>query len=96
MIVYGALMNYRGNTPETVANENWLYSLNGKTDGSGGGGGDTPGGSSVTIETNDALSWGEETDGTYGAGFSVTKAGFLQACGGSRRAGPERLSHPRL
>ena len=37
VIVYGALMNYRGNTPETVANENWLYSLNGKTDGSGGG-----------------------------------------------------------
>ena len=38
-------MNYKGNTPETVANENWLYSLNGKTDGSGGGGGgDTPGG----------------------------------------------------
>jgi hypothetical protein len=44
VIVYGSLMNYKGNTPETVANENWLYSLNGKTDGSGGGGGDTPSG----------------------------------------------------
>ena len=38
VVVYGALMNYKGDTPETVAGENWLYSLNGKTDG-----GDTPG-----------------------------------------------------
>ena len=77
VIVYGALMNYKGNTPETVANENWLYSLNGKTDGSGGGGGgDTPGGSSVSFATNsDAQSWAAATDGTYGAGFGTTTQG---------------------
>ena len=40
VIIYGALMNYQGKTPETVAGESNLYSLNGAT--SGGGGGDTP------------------------------------------------------
>ena len=30
--VYGQLMNYKGNTPETVANKTCLYSLNGKTE----------------------------------------------------------------
>ena len=78
VIVYGSLMNYKGNTPETVANENWLYSLNGKTDGSGsGGGGETPGGGSVSFATNaDAQTWAAETDGTYGAGFSTTTQGL--------------------
>lgn len=37
VIIYAELMNYRGNTPETVQNSGYLYSLNGKT-GSGGGG----------------------------------------------------------
>lgn len=32
VIVYGPLMNYQGNTPETVANKTCLYSLNGKTE----------------------------------------------------------------
>ena len=42
VIIYGQLMNYRNNTPETVAGKAHLYSLNGKTeDGGGGGGGDT-------------------------------------------------------
>ena len=37
VIICGTLMNYRGNTPETVSNKAYLYSLNGKVDG-----GDTP------------------------------------------------------
>ena len=78
VIVYGALMNYKGNTPETVANENWLYSLNGKTDGSsGGGGGDTPSGSSVSFSTNaDAQTWAAASDGTYGSGYGTTTQGL--------------------
>ncbi|MBR3075813.1 MAG: BACON domain-containing protein, partial [Bacteroidales bacterium] len=40
VIICGELMNYRGNTPETVASSAYLYSLNGKT----AGGGDTPSG----------------------------------------------------
>lgn len=38
VIIYGKLMNYRGNTPETVAGKAYLYSLNGETQGNGGGG----------------------------------------------------------
>ena len=40
VIIYGELMNYRGNTPETVMNSCYLYSLNGNT-GSGSGSGET-------------------------------------------------------
>ncbi len=79
VIVYGALMNYRGNTPETVSGESWLYSLNGATDGTGGGGGggDTPGSSSVSFATNaDAQAWAADTDGTYGSGYATTAQGL--------------------
>ena len=78
VIVYGALMNYKGNTPETVANESWLYSLNGKTNGSGGGGGgDTPGGGTVSFATNsDAQTWAVATDGTYGGGYATMVQGL--------------------
>ena len=31
VVICGLLMNYKGNTPETVANESYLYSLNGET-----------------------------------------------------------------
>ena len=41
VIICGQLMNYRGNTPETVAGKAYLYSLNGNTEGGGGGGGST-------------------------------------------------------
>lgn len=39
VIICGKVMNYMGNTPETAANESYIYSLN-----SGGGGGETPAG----------------------------------------------------
>lgn len=41
VIIYGKLMNYRGNTPET-ASGCYLYSLNGDTGTGGGGGNDNP------------------------------------------------------
>ena len=50
VVIYGKLMNYRGNTPETVANQTYLYSLNGKTEGGSGGGGG--GGGSSTEPTS--------------------------------------------
>ena len=101
VIVYGSLMNYKGNTPETVANENWLYSLNGKTDGSGsGGGGETPGGGSVSFATNaDAQIWAAETDGTYGAGFGTTaqglKLGYYKHTGTTNAVAPN-ANHVRV
>ena len=42
IIVCGKVVNYMGNTPETAANKSYIYSLNGKTEG--GGGGETPSG----------------------------------------------------
>ena len=39
VIVYGPIMNYKGNTPETVGKgASYIYSLNGVTDGGGQGG----------------------------------------------------------
>ena len=32
VIICGKLVNYKGNTPETVANQSYIYSLNGKTE----------------------------------------------------------------
>ena len=41
VIVYGTVLSYRGNTPETQQNKAYLYSLNGITAGGEGGGGET-------------------------------------------------------
>ena len=46
VIIYGELMNYRGNIPETVMNSCYLYSLNGNT---GSGGGESGGEKATTI-----------------------------------------------
>lgn len=42
VVIYSPLVNYRGNTPETAANQGYLISINDNTSGDGGGGGDTP------------------------------------------------------
>ena len=39
IVICGKVVNYKGNTPETVANKSYIYSLNGQTSG---GGSDTP------------------------------------------------------
>ena len=39
VVIYGPLVNYRGNTPETVGSKTYLISINGSSEG----GGDTPG-----------------------------------------------------
>ncbi len=42
VIMCGKVVNYKGNTPETVGKGgSFIYSLNGKTEGGGGGGGET-------------------------------------------------------
>ena len=50
VIICGKVVNYKGNTPETVQNQSYIYSLNGNT-GSGGGG-DTPSGNAGTTAAN--------------------------------------------
>ena len=52
VVIYGKLMNYRGNTPETVAGEAHLYSLN---SGGSGGGGTTDGGFTRSVDTDNAI-----------------------------------------
>lgn len=79
VVVYGKLMNYGGNTPETVQNASYLYSLNsGDTGGGDTGGGEQGGdGTSVSFNTNAGTqTWAAATDGTYGAGFSTTVQGL--------------------
>ena len=36
VVICGKLMNYKGNTPETVSNDSYVYSINGETSGGGG------------------------------------------------------------
>ena len=75
VVVCGQLMNYRGNTPETVSGKAYLYSLS-----ASGGGGDTPGGGSVSFATNsEAQTWAAATDGTYGSGYGTTTQGVSVA-----------------
>ena len=70
VVVCGKLMNYRGNTPETVAGKAYLYSLN---TGSGGG---TSGGNVVSFATNsEAQTWATAKDETYGSGYGTTTSG---------------------
>lgn len=55
VIVCGQVTNYKGNTPETVTNKSFLYSLNGKVvEPSGGGGGGTPSGSGTLADPYNA------------------------------------------
>ena len=71
VVVCGKLMNYRGNTPETVAGKAYLYALNA---GSGGG---SSSGEKVSFATNEgAQTWSAATDGTYGNGYSTTVQGL--------------------
>lgn len=78
VVIYGKLMNYNGNTPETVSGAAHLYSLNASDDGGEQGGGEQGGdGTSVSFNTNaGAQTWAAATDGTYGAGFSTTVQGL--------------------
>ena len=72
VVICGKLMNYRGNTPETVAGKAFLYSL--KTSSGAGG---SSSGEKVSFATNsDAQTWAAATDGTYGKGYSTTVQGL--------------------
>ncbi len=64
VVVYAKLTNYMGNTPETAQGDCYIYSINGKTEDDGTGGGDTPGpgtgGSTLADFTNgDFETWAD-------------------------------------
>ena len=54
VIVCGKIVNFRGNTPETVASKAFLYSLNGVTEGGGGGNTGTPKGTGTQADPYNA------------------------------------------
>lgn len=55
VVICGQVVNYKGNTPETVANKSYIYSLNGETRGSGGGNGTgTPSGTGTLADPYNA------------------------------------------
>jgi hypothetical protein len=97
VVICGKLMNYKGNTPETVSGKAYLYTLN---PGSGSGGGGTPSGSSVSFATNsETQTWAADTDGTYGGGFATTtqglKLGFYKHTSSSTLVAPN-ANHVRV
>lgn len=79
VIVCGKVVNFRGNTPETVQNTGYLYSLNGKTAGGGGGGAsdvgsiDNPKTCTEALAIINALSDGATTDDAYYVKGKITK-----------------------
>ena len=54
VIVCGKIVNFKGNTPETVAGKAFLYSLNGETQGGGGGNTGTPQGTGTLADPYNA------------------------------------------
>ena len=94
VIVYGELMNYRSETPETVSGQSWLYSLNGSTSGgddSGQGGDDGQGDDEPTGAFASNATWTFGSDGAYNekatvngeADVAVLKLGTSKAVGSS-------------
>ena len=81
VVIHGKVTNYMGNTPETVQNAAYLYSINGSTTdpGSGStGGGETGGGETGGGETGVGETGGGETGGgeVTGNQIKVTFADF--------------------
>ena len=73
VVIYGKVTNYMGNTPETVQNAAYLYSINGSTTdpGSGStGGGDTGGGETGGGETGGGEVTGNQIKVTF-ADFGI-------------------------
>ena len=76
VVIHGKVTNYMGNTPETVQNAAYLYSINGSTTdpGSGStGGGETGGGETGGGETGGGETGGGEVTGNQ---IKVTFADF--------------------
>lgn len=92
VVVYGTVVNFRGNTPETAQGKSYLYSLNGETQGSGGGGGQTAttifsqafktaGQGAFTIEDKTTLPEGMTYVWTYDNRYGMKATAFVNnAC----------------
>jgi len=81
VIIYGKVMNYRGNTPETVQNQAYLYSLNGTTEGGGDdtGGGDTGGGTEVSLTNPGFETWANDLPTGWKSASTASSATLVQS-----------------
>ena len=81
VIIYGKLMNYRGNTPETVSGTAYLYSLNGETDGGGGDAGDPKGTGTAADPYNPAAAIAAVADLTWTSNDNYQTTGLVYVKG---------------
>lgn len=79
VIICGKVVNYKGTTPETVQSKAFLYSLNGVTEG--GGGGDTPTAIEVTCAKAVELTSALDDNATSSEVYAVT--GYITEVVGS-------------
>lgn len=84
VIVYGKVMNYMGNTPETVQNAAYLYSLTSNGGGGTSGGGDVSG-NSITV-TASSFGLDNQTDLTT---LTLSDGTTLTFDGGGNSNGPK-------
>ena len=78
VVICGKVTNYKGNTPETAANESFLYSLNGVTKGggSGGGGDDQQGNVKITTDGNIVTFTVEGTNPSFSSAVDLNEQGW--------------------
>lgn len=77
VVICGKVTNYRGNTPETAANESFLYSLNGVTKGGGSGGGeDQQGNVKITTDGNIVTFTVEGTNPSFSSAVDLNEQGW--------------------
>lgn len=75
VVICGKVTNYKGNTPETAANESFLYSLNGVTKG-GGGGDDQQGNVKITTDGNIVTFTVEGTNPSFSSAVNLNEQGW--------------------
>lgn len=99
VVICGKVVNFRGNTPETVTGKAYLYSLNGATAGNGGEnvnptpGGDGQGTADNPYDVNAAIAAANGT-GVYVKGFIVGSiSGQVLASGAQFSATSEQASN---
>ena len=81
VVICGKVVNYKGNTPETVSNKSYLYSLNGKTEaeadegGEGGGSGEA----ASELTNGDFETWADGQPTGWKSASTASSATLVQS-----------------